>query len=331
MTFAWDGLSFEIPGSWELLALEHVPKARTARFADMNGSEKLFLRWSEIKGRFNVASHLGQILRAVSKDKVKTRFVVDEGWKASPRQKKKLRKLARSSTELRFDGRVELPGAKKALKAMNYAAFSWEEEGGRGQGAVGFSPASSKAFLFHFIGASPGEERTVWSSFADRADADEILWSAHGLRFRAPKEFVCTGLGYDPKGLFQVRLKKERTVLYASRWSLANVLLKRSTLGQFFAESFKKTRRKYSVTETEGEFKGHECLRFRPAFASLLSRALARVRKAVPLGAPHFLGGLLWRCTSSNRIVSFYALGPDEDVWELSEEVASTAECCKLE
>ena len=325
MIFAWDGLSFEVPGSWELISLEHAPRARTARFADASGAERLFLRWSEIKGRFDISSHLGQVLRAVGKSKAKARFVVDEGWKASPRQKKRLKRLARGSVELRFDGRVELRGAKKVLRSMDYAAFSWEE----GKGVVGYSASFSRAFLVHLIGASAGEEKTVWSSFIDGTDADEIAWSAYGLRFRASKEFACTGVGYDPKGLFQVRLKRGRTVLHASRWSLANVLLKRASLREFFAESFKKLSRKYSVSEEEGSFKGHECVRFRPAFKGVFSRALARLRRAVALGGPHFLGGLIWRCSPSNRIFSFYALGADEGVTELSEELASTAECCR--
>ena len=327
MIFAWDGFSFEVPSSWELVSLEHTPRARTARFADARGSERLFFRWSEIKGRFNISSHLGQVMRAVSKSKPKASFVVDEGWKTAPSQKRRLKRHARGSVELRFDGRVELPGAKKVLKRMDYAAFAWEE----GKGVVGYSMSSSRAFLVHLIGASSGEERTVWSSFTDGGDADEIRWSAYGLGFRASKKFACTGLGYDPKGLFQVRLKKGRTLLYASRWSLANVLLKRASLKEFFAESFKKLRRKYSVSEEEGSFKGHECLRFRPVHKGMFSRAVARLRKAVPLGAPHFFGGLLWRCTPSNRIFSFYALGAEESVSDLSEEAASTAECCRGE
>ncbi len=331
MIFAWDGLSCEVPRSWELISLEHTPKARTARFADAEGAERLFLRWNEIKGRFDVAAHLGQILRGISKSKARMRFLVDERWKAKPRQRKRLKKLARSSVELRFDGRVDLPGGKRALKGMNYAAFAWEEENGRGKGIVGLSVESPKAFLIQLMGTSVAEEKTFWSSFIDRTNEEERTWSAYGLHFRAPKEFICTGVGYDPKGLFQVSLRKGRTTLNALRWSLANVLLKRVSLKQFFTVSFKKIARRHSISQEEGSFKKHDCLRFRPAFTNVLSRALARVRKAVPLGGPHLLGGLMWRCTSSNRIISFYALAKDENVSELSEKIASTCNCCRVE
>ena len=244
-TFQWHGIGLDIPEEWNPGKIVGDPKSGNVRLDDTE-IIRIELEWKSADGDSRV-------------DQIVDRYV--EGLAKTAQKEKRSLKVERGSDRFDLSG---LP-----FEGMTY--FSWRSA--FDVHTLACYSAVSDRLLFVRIMVKPDEDGTeliqrVFTSLTDTPAEAEHTWSLFGLRVTSPPGYVLEE--YDLKsGHIRLQFGQGKSILQVDRLSLANALLRETTLSDWFTSFFTKDLRyiNYDVeTSTElgddgilikGEPKGH--------------------------------------------------------------------------
>lgn len=229
--FRWHGIGIDIPEEWNPGKIVGDPDSGNVRLDDAE-IIRIELEWKAAGGDTRV-------------DQIVDRYV--EGL-AKTAQKEK-----RSLSVERGDDRIDL----SAVPFEGATYFSWRSAFDVHTLAC-HSPASGR-LIFIRIMAKPDEDGTelvqrVFDSLTDTPDGEAQAWSLFGLQATSPAGYRLDE--YDLKsGHIRLQFSHDKTILQVDRLSLANALLRETSMADWFTGFFAKDLRyiNYEV-ETSADF-----------------------------------------------------------------------------
>nr|NJM01236.1 hypothetical protein [Desulfobacula sp.] len=202
---AWNGVSFNIPVTWELESLDD-----THLMAGENGSPRVEIKWAESP-------------RSISFEK----------------QFKSVTARSQKLLNIIIHEQPGPPFFSSPVPFFKFFFFSWEGSGSKGMGALIFCTRCRRLTLirFFFHGAFSPESipSLVLASFTDHPVAGRVSWRVFGMAFSTPAEFRLSDYSFKP-GYFFFTFLHRNIRLTVSSWGPASFLLSRKTPAEFAKE-----------------------------------------------------------------------------------------------
>ena len=199
---AWNGISFDVPGSWEIaeIGVRHL-------ILENDSGPAMEVKWGPVRGKFSHRAHLKRI---------------------GAFQTRQLRKTVKEW--------LLSPSWQEALSGFQTSGFSWHTDTKVGRGVILYCPVCRKAALVQFLQPKgvPFEEipLKVLSTFQDHRDDDQTIWSVFDIRASMPANFILTSHRFEP-GNFELAFEQGSRKVFLYRWAPASVLLAGQDLAQF--------------------------------------------------------------------------------------------------
>lgn len=304
--FAWDGWDLEIPVDWDLGALDASPKGGQFRLDD-EFETRLMVKWQPLRGRFDPLKAIERYLRGRVK---KARLTPDLG--------------------------ASVPGIRDAFKDMAYETYtltSPDSPHRKSWGVSAYCRNCSRAFVVEMTTdsrAGTGERQVarVLGSLRDHAAGKLARWEAYGLSLDLPAELRAAGSRFT-QGLVSLTAAERGRRVEVCRWTLAGIHLANSDLRKFLTAYLSRIRNTPRLKIEEVAVQSHAGLQFHSP-RRMLDGARTGLRKKLAIYTPAHQTGLLWHCTSSNRIF-LLTLGSNQanDIGAIR-LLASRVRCCKV-
>jgi len=191
---AWNGISFEVPGSWEIaeIGVRHL-------ILEDDSGPAMEVKWGPLRGKFSHRAHLKRI---------------------GAFQTRQLKKT--------FKEWPLLPAWEEALSGFQTSGFTWHTDTKVGRGVILYCPVCRKAALIQFL--QPKGFRSekiplkVLSTFQDHREDDQTIWSVFDIRASMPANFVLASHRFEP-GNFELAFEHGSRKVFLYRWAPASVLL----------------------------------------------------------------------------------------------------------
>jgi len=292
-TFGWQGITLTVPSNWDLVFTQGDYQAGNIRLADED-SVRLEMRWQpperDRPPEVMVDAYVARLGQRARKDRVEL----------------SVRRALNLGSPVGKDVECYRWTAERQVLAM----LSRCRQCGR-------------VVHLHLLGrheeALNNLARTVFSSLGDHAEGGTLLWKFLDVEFISP-----AGLPLADKSLQAgcVRMAFGRRLLRLEfvRVSLAEVLLARKGLAQWFREFYRKQLRRRSYEVRDASLKGHQGI-------DVSGRAWLLVNPLRVLGRARVLRGVCWHCDQTNRIFICSFDGPAEKASVLARAVDSVR-CC---
>jgi hypothetical protein len=264
----WQGIALDVPADW-------CPGRLTGDFAsgylrvEDEWRVRLELRWETLRPPLPAASQLVD------------RFL-DQCQ----------RKLRRNDPQPQIARDRSVPG----LDALDHEVFTWRG-GFAAHSLMAVCPATHRAVHVRVF-VEAGDElkeltRRVFASLVTAPREDLCEWSVFDLRCQVPASWQLTSSALRT-GCLQLAFRHGRDELEVSRFSLAELSLRKATLSQWFGRTFAKPLRGIHLETREDRYRDHAALR---------CQGLSRTRGR-PLGflrRPRHLTALAWHCQAADR------------------------------
>ncbi len=234
--FGWHGLTLEVPLEWNPGKITGDSKAGSVRLDDSTLA-RLEIEWKDARGDKRVAP-------------IVDRYV--DGLTQSARKEKKSIHVERTHDA----GWLELPDVCSPV------FFAWQAE--YRIHALAFYSKSSDRLIFVRIRSErnedPGENiRRILNSIRDTAPDGHRTWALYDLVCSSPPRFSLES--YDLKsGHLRLSFQSGQSILQVDRLSLAEVLLKKRTLLDWYQEFFRKNLRHVYLDSQETSLGDHRGL-----------------------------------------------------------------------
>jgi hypothetical protein len=137
--------------------------------------------------------------------------------------------------------------------------------------------------------------RTVFASLRDHSEDDTLLWSVYDVQFRTPVAMRLTGSSLQ-SGCIRLTFGKRGARLEFVRASLAEVLLARQSLADWFRTFHARRLRRRRYVGEEATVHGHPGLR-------VTGRRWALLDPGRLLGRGRVLRACCWHCDATNRLL----------------------------
>lgn len=279
-TFGWQGLTVQVPESWDLSAYDGARESGSLSLAD-GLRVRLRMRWSAA---------------GKSDDPAEDAYRLYE------------RRLQKSAGAGIAPVRPDAARAGVSAQGANQVIpFEWAVGQGVVYGAVVYDPDAARLVAAEVCG--PREmgrrnARRVLSSIAFSADDADALWSVYGFAFRSPPLYNLESARLESGRLRFLFVRDASSWLRIERWSLAAHLLRRVPLDQWPAEYLKLTKLRCRELDT-GEpttWGIHPSRRFT---AELPPSGLRRRARGIR--------GRVWHDDAADRITVVAALGMEPE------------------
>ena len=237
--FGWHGLTLEVPLEWNPGKITGDFKAGSVRLDDPTLA-RLEIEWKDARGDERVAP-------------IVDRFV--DGLTQSAGKEKKRIDINRNPDA----GWIDLPDARSPV------FFAWQAE--YRVHALAFYSLRSDRLLFVRIRTKPEEDARdiisrILNSIRDTSPDGHRTWALYDLVCSSPPLFSLET--YDLKsGHLRLCFQHGQNILQVDRLSLAQVLLKRRTLLDWYQEFFRKSLRQVNLDARESSVGSHPGLLLR--------------------------------------------------------------------
>jgi hypothetical protein len=294
-TFGWQGITLTLPADWHLGMTQGDHESGYVRLADEDAL-RLELRWetgpTEAPASDTVETYLG-----------------------------KLRKKARKSgVDLKVERDLNI-----ARPTDNVECYRWVADR-QAIAMVARCAECQRTVHVHLLG-EPDEglrnlSRTVFASLTDHPEDDWALWSFHDLSFQSP-EVLPPAQQKLTAGAVRMRFGGWLTRMEFVRASLAQVVLARKSLEDWFTDFYSKELKRRSWQVEPCRVKGHQGLRVQ-------GRPWLLVNPLRLLGRPRVMRGRCWHCEQTNRLFICQFDGPEQFAHLLEPAVQKMA-CCQAD
>ena len=250
--FGWQGISFDMPEDWCPGRLEGDFTNGYVRLEDET-KVRAELRWETARRRSPTASQF-----------------VDNYIK-------QVRKKTRRKDP---DPRIERDRCVKQLGDQDHEVFSW-----RGiysaHSLMAVCPVTRRLVhlrvFFEGGGVLKGLARRMFATLTTGPHEGQAEWSAFGFRFVAADDWRLDQSGLRT-GCLQFIFADGENELEVTRFSLAGMLLGKTTFEKWFRSTFHKALRKFRFETTEGEYRGCRAIRCE-GLMKLMARPFGLLRR----------------------------------------------------
>jgi len=277
--FGWQGVRGEAPPDWNLGAIGGDRKSGYLRLDDEE-MPRLELKWQQPEGTIDLDKILDTYLRDLRRRtrKQKVHFNVTRGVKIlSQRQKR-----------------------QKDLRGYTFVGEY------QAHGIIWHCRSCGRVLISQVLGPEEADLRPlavrVLGSLEDHTNDNWDLWAAYGMQFRLPDDFALSShrLMTGQLELAFERNKRERVTV--ARWALANVLLKRQSLEEWTAGTYKKRHSDFKLEYKEALYLGHGGVAV-ISESGRMARFVKDTARASILRQPvPSLRCALWHCTHDNKL-----------------------------
>jgi len=271
--FGWQGVGLDVPADWDLTRFDGTRAKGYARLADPD-VVRIELRWDRPKRSAGFEA------------------VADRAFQ----------RLAKQG-----DVDVERRTGLAELEGKDTETFTCRPAKGKGSSSynmISVCRECGRSVMVRVL-FQPGENikaivRRVLGSLQDHSYDGADAWGAHGMQFAVPETMeLDKGLIYPGSVDFRFLSGKDR--LGAGRVALASIILKNTTLEDWFRSFARKRFKKIRYESEEAEIRGHPGLELRgrlKGIGALVPRLVRRQR---------FLCRL-WHCDVSDKLFYFAVL-----------------------
>lgn len=284
----WQGVTLKAPAGWEPDALSGSREEGYLRLVDSE-MPRLELKWATGPGLGRpLAEVLDSYLATIEKQAKKEHRELKVRRNTRLLSRRRLRKAA-----------LECYGWKAEQQALG-AAWSCEQCG--------------RTVIAQVLGA-PDEDleplaRQVLESVEDHPRDEWVLWSAFGLHFELPEDFLVQDqrlmAGLDgQRGTANIEVKFARGLeeVRVLRWSMADVLLRRISLMEWAQVKFARHLGwRGRCQAEEGEVKGHPAVLVRGRHERFHQRVQRFIMHCRRRDYPDRVACEIWRCEDTNKI-----------------------------
>jgi len=297
----WQGLTMFLPDDWNIGAIGGEKAQGYLRYDDPD-MPRLEIKWADAGTTF------------VDLNKVVDKYLREMG------------KGRKNQTEVSRDIKLVSKRKLRGKKAPQF--FSWKGES-QGCGAAWFCPDCHKTVIVQVMGrlTEPVQEMAerIIVDVEDHPREDWILWSAYGFGFYSPKEFTLASQKLMA-GLIEIGLARDTEQLHASRWGMANVILRKQSLQEWGKKELAKRIKKFDTEFTETTYRGHDAIVIEGRTALPQEKLKSFVDHVRGKGFPDRVQAILWHCPESNKLFYVEAIVDRTNV-QLVAEVADRIVC----
>ena len=298
VSFSWYGIGVDVPEEWNPGKIAGDHKSGNIRLDDPT-TVRLELEWKEARGDDQVATIVDRYIEGLAKEA----------------QKGKSSLKVKRQTECEW---LNLPD----MTSPQY--FTWDTQY-TVHTLAAYGPVSDR-LIFLRIMVQPHEDPgtmvlRVLNSLTDTSPDDVQVWSLYDLVCTSPAGYTLET--YELKsGHIRLRFDFERNSIQVDRLSLAEMLLKNRTLGEWYREFFSKELRHSNIETSDKETLGHTGI-------EVTGKPKSRWRGLLtPLPfwnvRPRLnLEGRIWACMESNKI---YCV---QTMWKKKEDSPDLEVCCE--
>ena len=279
--FGWQGVCLRVPDEWNLGKVDGDAKSGYARLDD------------------------SEIVRA----EVEWRETPDRGRRLPvsdlvDRYLEKLEKKAeKTDTPFSVTRKAKFLRDKRWLEGTEYEAFTWSADY-LAYNLARACPHCGRILLLRVLARLTEnlEELAdlVFRSVSCHSDDGQRYWSVYGMSFSVPEDFALSK--HELKsGNIQMTFEKKNHSCRVQRLSMAQMLLKGTTLQEWYPNFFRKQLRDFSYDVAGTAVGGHEGLRVTGRPRSRWRQLLRPLPWLNPRPRYH-LDALVWHCEEGNRI-----------------------------
>jgi len=274
--FGWQGIELTVPADWELVSTHGTHESGYVALADASAT-RLELKWDVARGGFAPDAAAERYLRHVRSSARKA------GQEARIKRGLRLVSLAGKETE----------------------CYEWSA-GRRGVAMVSRCEECGRVVHVMVLGAAEeplrGLARTVFASLQDHPTDGLLHWRFYDLEFTSPAG-MSLARPQLKTGCIRMLFRGRRTELEFVRVSLAQVLLARRTLREWFGELFSSELRSCGGRIVEAQYRGHPCVRVEGRL-----KLMANPARLIGRGREMRMTG--WHCPESNRLLAVRHTAP---------------------
>jgi len=278
--FGWQGIRLDIPSDWALSRVQGERKKGSVQIAD-EYAVRAEVRWESVK---KVSAPMEDVVDG---------FV------------EQMRKRAGRKARIEITRNVSIPGPDgleyEALRCSGDVRSMWllaRCSDCRRVIGVNLLPRPGKSVSRELAAA-------VFASLAAHTDDELDLWDMFDLRFKLTSAMRLKKFDLRT-GCLELGFSDGTREYYVKRLGLAEIVLRKTTVADWFQSSEAKLLKAYAYEAYSAEVHGHEATRLLGKLS--LSR---RVRKAAVRGV--FYHGYAWHCPQQNKIYVMRATTRDEE------------------
>lgn len=280
--FGWQGVSLRVPADWSLGKVDGNYKSGYARLDDSE-IVRAEVEWREAPP--------GSARRLPIPDLV-DRYL-----------EKLNKKAAKTGTEFSVQRRSKFLKDKRWLEGSDYETFTWEADF-RAYNLARACGTCGRIILVRVLepkhDSDPALAEEVFRSLNDHGTDGRIFWCIYGMSFWTPEELTLSTHGLK-SGNIQLTFEMKGHICKVQRLSMAQVLLKETSLKEWYPSFFKKELRDFDYTLREESVKDHNGLRMEGRPRSRW-RQLLRPLPFVNPRPRQYADSYIWHCEESNKI-----------------------------
>ena len=217
------------------------------------------------------------------------------------------KKADKAGMELRVERRAKFLKDKRWLEGSEYETFIWQADY-RAYNLARACPECGRIVLLRVLaakddsGAEIGLVNEIFPTLEDHPRGDLQYWSLYGLTFHAPADFELTEKELK-SGHVKMTFEKDggAQTLRVHRLSMAHMLLKETSIAEWYPAFFRKDLRDVNHDVTAASIRGHDGLRVTGRPHSRWRQVLRPLPFVNPRPRRH-LRGAGWHCPDLNRI-----------------------------
>lgn len=303
--FGWQGIRLRVPEDWNLGRVDGSPESGYARLDDAE-IVRAEVEWRTVRERANES--VGALV---------DRYI--EGLE---------KKAGKAGLRFAVQRRARFLKDKRWLEGRDYETFTWEADFRAFNLALRAS--GGRILLLRVLGRRDedlGEIiEAVLPSLEDLFQEEQWFWSVYGLQFHMPADFKLES--HELKsGHIQLNFEKGKQICRVQRLSLAQLLLKKRELSDWYPVFFKKQLRDMDVEIVAQDVKAHPGLwvtgKPRSRWRQLL-RPLPWINPRPRL----YMDGRVWHCQATSKIcVVEHLFRKKEQGGELTERIVDGYFC----
>ena len=298
--FGWQGITVRVPESWNPSALSGSYDEGYFRL-DGPDQPRLEVKWATSKSFVDIDRVVERYIKSVTKGR--------EGKKVKVDPKPKL-------------------GLKMPKERSSYKYFHWRGESDA-WGVAWYCRGCGRTMVIQVLGPPSEDVRplaeAVIGTLHDHPQDDWVVWALYELWCQVPRDFRLTGERLMT-GLLELKFERGRTKLRVTRWGLADVALRGTTLEKWLRDKNRKEWRFFTVKTGPTEVHGHQAVAISGAPAAAPVRMFGTTVRLLGRKYPDNLRGAAWLCEPSNKIFHVEAVvDPSEE--QMVAEVINSVRC----
>jgi hypothetical protein len=306
--FGWQGITMEIPSTWELSALSGDYDNGYIRMDD-ESVPRMELKWSKSREK-----------------KLDLQKILDEYFKGMRKR------LGTSADGLKIKRNIELIKNEDFFKDRDVVFYSWKTDV-RANGAIWYCKECRRIVVIQIMGylkeSILNDTIRIIESVHDHPDGQVNLWSAYQLSVDIPRRYQLDKRKLM-SGYLMFSFIDGSRVLSVERFGLADVILRDADLQSWFRSYYAKNLRGYGFSFEEDQLLNNEYDQ-----KLKLSGQERRFIDKIPFSPLFVIDKVMrrkqvvarfWQCKESNRIFVVMAMSK-KGADELVAQVASSIKC----